>query len=72
MKTVRSLKSYLSKLERRHGGLRAAARVHKIDAGYWVRLRDGQKINPSESVLLRLGLRRRVVYVRTPEGGQGR
>jgi hypothetical protein len=45
-----------------HGGVRAAARATGLDAGYLSRLRNGSQKNPSEAVLLILGITRRVTY----------
>ena len=50
-------------LECLHGGLRAAARAIGIDAGYLKRLRDGEKTNPSDATLAKLGLKKEVTYV---------
>ena len=50
-------------LEREHGGLRAAGRAVGVDAGYLKRLRDGDKINPGDTTLAKLGLRKEVIYV---------
>jgi transcriptional regulator with XRE-family HTH domain len=38
-----------------------------IDAGYLSRLRSGEKTEPSEEVLRKLGLRRVVYYVRATD-----
>ena len=50
-------------LEERHGGLRAAARATGVDVAYLKRLRDGDKDNPSDVTLKKLGLRKEVFYV---------
>ncbi len=50
-------------LTERHGSLRAAARVLKVDAGYLSRLRDGLKTNPSDRLLKKLGIKRVVTIV---------
>lgn len=47
---------------RRHGGVRAAARVLKIDPAYLTRLRDGKKRDPGPRLLKKLGLRAEVRY----------
>jgi len=47
---------------KRYGGVRPAARVLKVDAGYLVRLRNGDKCNPSDALLRKLKLRRVVTY----------
>lgn len=62
-----SLIGRIHELAVRHGSLRAAARVMKIDPGYLSRLSSGEKKEPSQSVLRRLGLRRVVTYVRTKD-----
>lgn len=51
-------------LEVEYGSLREAARQTGFDAGYLLRLRDGEKTNPSAESLKRLGLRRVVMYER--------
>lgn len=53
----------IAALEKRHGSLRAAARVLKIDHGYLCRMKAGAKLNPSDAVLRKLGLRRMVQFV---------
>lgn len=45
-----------------HGSLRAAARVLRVSAPYLCRFRYGQKRNPSDKLLRRLGLVRKVSY----------
>ena len=45
-----------------HGSLRAAARVMRVSAPYLCRFRHGQKRNPSDALLRKLGLRRVVEY----------
>ena len=47
-----------------HGGLRQAARHLKCDPSYLLRLYDGEKTNPGEAVLKKLGLKKVVTYVR--------
>ena len=47
------------------GSLREAASVLEIDAGYLSRLRSGEKSEPSDDVLKKLGLRRKLSYVHT-------
>lgn len=51
-----------------HGGVRKAARVLDVDAGYLSRLASGQKTVPSVKLLKRLGLKRVVTYERTGAG----
>ncbi|WP_414616988.1 hypothetical protein [Stenotrophomonas muris] len=48
-----------------HGSLRAASKDLGIDAGYLSRLASGEKENPGDYVLERLGLEKKVVYVNT-------
>ena len=47
-------------------GLRPAARALGIDPSYLARLRDGDKDNPSENLLKKLGLIRTVYVTYTP------
>lgn len=47
----------------KYGGLRAAARVLGVDAGYLSKLRDGKKRDPGSRLLKKLGLRAEVRYV---------
>lgn len=52
----------IAHLEQKHGGLRAAARVLGIDPGYLFRLKNSEKMNPSDEVLKALGLERVTFY----------
>jgi len=52
----------IKELQKRHGGLRAASRALKIDVAYLKRLRDGEKTNPSQKILKRLGLKLVVTF----------
>jgi transcriptional regulator with XRE-family HTH domain len=52
----------VDRLVKKHGGLNAAARATGIDPPYLSRLRHGEKANPSENVLRRLGIEKRVTY----------
>lgn len=54
----------ITELMKRHGSLRAVARVTQIDAAYLSRLATGGKKNPSKETLRRLGLRAVVIYER--------
>lgn len=63
-KIVSLLRGRIQELAKQHGSLRAAARVLQIDHGYLSRLQDGEKTEPSDDVLRKLGLRRVVTYVR--------
>ena len=59
------LRERILELEDRHGGLRAAARAIGIDQAYLARLRDGEKINPSDKTLKKLKLKKVVTYLAT-------
>jgi len=63
-----SIKKHLEYFEQLYGGVRPACRMLKIDPGYWVRMRNKQKTNPSNNTLLKLGLVKKVsiVYMRRP------
>ena len=39
-----------------YGGIRPAARALKMDAGYLLRLKTGEKMNPGPAVLKKLGI----------------
>jgi len=58
--------------ERQHGGLRPAARALRIDAAYLKRLRDGEKRDPGDAILRKLGLYREVVYRWLPSSQSGK
>lgn len=60
----------IRELEAECGSLREAARRTSFDAGYLLRLRDGEKTNPSAESLKRLGLRRVVMYERIKSPNQ--
>jgi hypothetical protein len=62
------IKKRVDELAKRHGSLRAAARVLKLTPAYLSRLRSGEKINPSDKVLKKLGLRRSVEITFMPIG----
>lgn len=47
-----------------HGGVRQAARALQIDHGYLSRLWSGDKDNPSEAMMKKLGIEREVSYRR--------
>lgn len=55
------LKTRIEEFEKRHGGLRPAARVLQIDPGYLCKLKSGSK-NPSKKILKKLGLRKVIIY----------
>ena len=54
----------IEQLQKQHGGLRAAARAVGMSASYMIRLRDGEKIEPSMRLLQKLGLKKKVTYAR--------
>jgi hypothetical protein len=63
---VATIGMWLRELEREHGSMRKAAEHYDIDPGYWTRLKHGEKENPSEDLLQRLGLRQAcALYVRS-------
>lgn len=57
-----TLQDRIEELVNRHGSLRNASLVTKIDAGYLSRLRSGEKTNPGADKLRKLGLKRVVSY----------
>lgn len=62
----------LQHLSKKHGSMRAVAKVLGIDHGYLSRLQAGKKLNPSDVVLKKLGLRRVVQFhPRTQRAGKG-
>ena len=63
--TVTTLAKRIGELAEKHGSLRAAARVLQIDHAYLWRLANGQKDNPDQALLRKLGLRQVVLYERT-------
>lgn len=56
------LRDAVNALVERHGGVRLAARALRIDHAYLYRLKSGEKDNPTDDVLRKLGLRRVVSY----------
>ncbi len=56
------LQERIQELIEQHGSLRAAARVLEVDPGYLSRLASGEKDDPGETLLRRMGLRRVVSY----------
>jgi hypothetical protein len=52
-----TLAERIRELEAQHGSLRAAARVLDIDPGYLSRLLHGEKTDPGDLLLRRMGLR---------------
>lgn len=63
LEATRPLRNAINALAGKHGSLRAAARVLRVDAGYLSRLRNGSKTEPSAALLRKLGLRRVVTYI---------
>lgn len=59
-----TLTERITELESQHGGLRAVARVLQIDPSYLLRLKTGEKNNPSKVYLQRMGLRAKTLYER--------
>ena len=59
-----TLNERIDELVLKHGGVRQVARVLKVDHTYLWRLRTGQKTEPSDKVLNKLGLRKLVIYER--------
>jgi transcriptional regulator with XRE-family HTH domain len=68
-----TLSQCIDRLVKKHGGVRALARAAGIDAGYVTRLRNGDKSEPSDTMLAALGLERVVTYKvsRTPNRASG-
>lgn len=54
----------ITQLVDKHGSLRAAAKVTGVNPQYLCRLKNGEKLNPSDDTLRRLGLKRHVYYTR--------
>ena len=59
-----TLQDRLSQLIEECGSLTAVSEKLNINKGYLSRLHSGEKTNPSEEVLLKLGLKREVLYSR--------
>lgn len=49
------------------GGLRSLSRKTGLCPGYLCRLKNGEKLNPSDETLAALGIRRTVAYASTKE-----
>lgn len=60
---VALLKDRVNLHVKKHGGVRNCAKVFDVDPSYITRLRKGEKMEPSDSILRRLGLVKMVVYV---------
>lgn len=65
-----TLQGRVAELAAQHGSLRAAARVLMVSAPYLHRIASGEKTNPDDLLLRRMGLSKVVTYVRreAPEG----
>lgn len=61
-----TLRQRIDELVAQHGTLRAVARVLMTDAAYLHRLRTGEKTEPGDPLLRRMGLREVRMYERTP------
>lgn len=59
-----SLSQRIAELSEQHGSLRAAARFLEIDAGYLSRLSSGEKSDPGDALLQRMGLQAVTTYQR--------
>ena len=57
-----TLEGRINQLVDQYGSLRAVSRATGIEAGYLSRLRSGQKLNPEQQTLRRLGLECVVEY----------
>lgn len=62
-----TIRKRIEVLERRHKGLRPLARDRGLDASYLFRLKNSERMNPSDEVLSALGLER-VTYYRLKDG----
>jgi len=72
--TTITLRERIDELIAQHGTLRATARVLMTDCGYLHRLRSGEKTEPGDPLLRRMGLREVTRYERvssTPAQGDG-
>ena len=58
-----TLKERIDELCEKHGSLRKAAKAVDVDFGYLSGLRSGEKNNPSEKIISKLGLKKVVTYV---------
>jgi hypothetical protein len=57
-----SIDQRIADLVARHGSLRKAGRIVGLTGQYLYRLQVGEKTNPSDEVLRKLGLRRNITY----------
>jgi hypothetical protein len=58
------LQETAKRLVRKHGSLKKAEAATGINYQYLHRLGTGEKTNPSDEVLARMELERRIIYVR--------
>jgi hypothetical protein len=65
------LSSAVKKVAKKAGGIRALARATRLSAPYVCRLANGEKCDPSDDVLCRLGLVRPVDYRITANPAKG-
>lgn len=63
-----SIDQCIADLVAQHGSLRKAGRVVGLTGQYLYRLQAGEKKNPSEATLRKLGLRQVISYVRRVGG----
>jgi hypothetical protein len=66
-----TLRQRIDELITQHGTLRATARVLMTDCAYLHRLRSGEKTEPGDPLLRRMGLREVRGYERTGSAGNG-
>lgn len=57
-----NLQRAVARLVKQHGGLRLAAKAIKVDVAYLSRLRSGEKGNPGDDVMRKLGLEKAVTF----------
>lgn len=56
------IRNRIIQLIKKHGGVNSAATKVKVDPAYFVRLRDGERNNPGDETLAKLGLKKVVTY----------
>jgi transcriptional regulator with XRE-family HTH domain len=66
-----TLEEAVAKVVEKHGGIRATERAIGIDKSFLSRLMRGEKTNPSDETLAKLGLRAVPRYERVKENGNG-
>ncbi len=66
-----TLEEAVAKVVKDHGGIRATERAIGIDKSFLSRLMRGEKTNPSEETLAKLGLRAVPRYERIKETDHG-